>query len=122
MPRTSRSFHEAWPGSRRAPRVTVQPASYHWLPAGLGMADDEHVAVLDDVLFAFQPQLALVARARVAAQIDHGLPVDDLGADELLLEVGVDGARGLDRRAVHGNGPGAALVLARGEKTHQAEQ
>ena len=35
------------------------------------VADHQHVAVLDDVLLAFQPQLPFFAHARIAAQIDQ---------------------------------------------------
>src|SRR4051794_12497841 len=77
----------------------------------LAVPDHEYVAILDDVLLAFEPQLTLVPRARVAAQVYHRLPIDHFGADELLLEIGVDGARRLHRGALHRDGPGAAFVL-----------
>src|SRR5205814_6952262 len=46
-----------------------------------------HVAVGDFVLLAFQPQLADVARAGLAAALDVILVRDGLGADEVALEV-----------------------------------
>ena len=54
-----------------------------------------HIAVLHDVILAFQPELPGLARA--------GFPIarhivrigDSFGADEALLEIGVDRARRL---------------------------
>ena len=51
-----------------------------------------HVAVGDDVFLAFQPQLAGVARAGFAAERDVIVIGDGLGADEALLEIGMDHA------------------------------
>ena len=56
-----------------------------------------HVAVGDDVVLAFEPQLAGVARAGFAAIGDVVVIGDGLGADEAALEIGVDDARGLRR-------------------------
>ena len=56
-----------------------------------------HVAVGDLVVLAFQPQLADVARAGLAAARDVILIRDGLGADEAALEIRVDRARGLRR-------------------------
>src|SRR5437762_7114368 len=88
----------------------------------LAVADHQHIAVLHDVLLAFEAQLALVARSGVAAQIHQGLPIHNLGADELLFEIRMDGAGRLDRGTVHRNGPGAAFIFSSGEETHQAKQ
>ena len=57
--------------------------------------DGEHVTVGHQVVAALEPQRALVARAGVAAGLDERVPADDLGADEALLDVGVDLARGV---------------------------
>ena len=56
-----------------------------------------HVAVGDDILLAFQSQLADVARAGLAAALDVIVIRDRLGADEATLEVRVDRACGLRR-------------------------
>ena len=58
-----------------------------------------HVAVGDDIVLAFQPQLAGIARAGLAAERDIVVIGDGLGADEAALEIGMDDARRL-RRAV----------------------
>jgi len=47
------------------------------------------VAIRDDVILAFQPQLAGIARAGFAIQRDVVVISDGLGADEALLEIGV---------------------------------
>ena len=56
-----------------------------------------HVAVRDDVLLAFEPELAGFARARLALVGDVVVVGDGLGADEALLEIGMDDAGGLRR-------------------------
>ena len=47
----------------------------------------------DDVVLAFQPQLAGVARAGLAVAGDVVVIGDGLGADEAALEIGVDRRR-----------------------------
>src|SRR5690349_1124643 len=56
-------------------------------------AEVEDVTVLDDVVLAFQPQLAGIARARLTVQRHVVVVGNGFGADEALLEVGVDHAR-----------------------------
>ena len=53
------------------------------------------VAVLDDVLLAFEAHLAGFLGADLAAERHEVVVGDGLGADEALLEVGVDDAGGL---------------------------
>ena len=55
------------------------------------------VAVAHDVILAFEAELAGLARARLALAGDIILVGDRLGADEALLEIGVDDARRLRR-------------------------
>ena len=52
--------------------------------------DGDHVAVAHHVVAALEAQRAAVAGAGVAAGVDERVPADDLGADEALLDVGVD--------------------------------
>src|SRR6266545_607958 len=85
-------------------------------------ADVEDVAVLHDVLLALEPQLPLVSRPRLAAERDEVVVVDDLGADEAALEVGVDAARRARSAVAPADGPGANLVLAHREERDQVEQ
>src|SRR6478736_7439336 len=57
--------------------------------------DGQHVAVVHQVVAALEAQRAAIARAGVATSFDERVPADDLGADEALLDVGVDLARGV---------------------------
>src|SRR5712691_1426070 len=75
-----------------------------------------HVAVLDDVVLALEPQRAPGARARFGSGVEELVPADRLGADEVLLEIRVDRARRLLRANAARHGPGAAFVLADGEE------
>ena len=52
-----------------------------------------HVAVGDHVVLAFQPHLAGFLGAGLAAVGDVVVIADGLGADEALLEIGVDRRR-----------------------------
>ena len=65
----------------------------------VGEAEVQHVAVLNGVVLAFEPELARFARARLALVRDVVVIGDRLGADEALLEIGVDDAGGLRRLA-----------------------
>src|SRR5690242_20272712 len=60
-------------------------------------AEMEDVALLDPVLLAFQPQPPRFPGAGFPAVADEVVVADGLGADEALLEVGVDHRRGLRR-------------------------
>src|SRR5262245_51265084 len=73
-------------------------------------AEVQHVAVLDDVVLAFEPELAGVARPRFAVERDVIVVSDGLGADEALLEIGMDDARRLLRPRSVRHGPGARLL------------
>ena len=65
--------------------------------------EQHHVAVRDDVLLAFVARLAGVLGRLLAAEADEVVVGDGLGADEALLEIGVDGAGRLRRsRAARG--------------------
>src|SRR5688572_23023510 len=74
-----------------------------------------HVAVGDDVILAFQPQLAGVTRAGFAAERDVVVVGDRLAADEAALEIGVDDAGRLRRPGAAINGPGARFLRPDGE-------
>src|SRR5216684_4996342 len=82
----------------------------------------KYVAVLDAVVLAFEPKLAGVARARFAVQGDVVVVGDGLGADEALLEIGMDHARRLRRRGLAAHRPGARLLGADREEGHQVEE
>ena len=58
----------------------------------------DHVAIVHHVLFAFQPDMTLGAGTGHPARGHQGGLRRNLGADEAALDVGVDTARGLERR------------------------
>src|SRR5436309_8374581 len=78
-----------------------------------------HVAILHNVVLAFEAHLAGIARARLAAEHDIIVIGNGFGADEALLEIGVDGARGLRRARAFRHRPGARLLRAGGEGRDQ---
>src|SRR5262245_61859523 len=85
-------------------------------------AEVQHVAVLDDVVLAFEPELAGVARAGFAVERDVIVVSDGLGADEAFLEIGVDDTRRRLRPRAARHGPGARLLRPGGEIGNEAEQ
>src|SRR5262245_27490885 len=86
-----------------------------------GEAEVQHVAVLDDVVLAFESELAGIARARFAIERDVIVVGDCLGAYEALLEIGVDDARRLLRPRASRHGPGASLLGPGGEIGDETE-
>ena len=82
----------------------------------------QHVAFANDIFLAFEPHLAGILGAGFAAAGDEIGVSDGLGADETLLEIGVDHTRGLRGGPAFVNGPGACFLGADGEIGHQAEQ
>src|SRR5579863_1630096 len=81
-----------------------------------------YVAVLHNVLLAFEAKRAAGAGGGFRARVEQRVPADGLGADEVMLEVGVDGSGTLRGFGASGNGPGAALVFAGGEEADEAQQ
>jgi hypothetical protein len=59
----------------------------------------QHIAFLDDVVLAFQAQLAGLLAPGLALVFDEVVVGDGFGADEALLEVGMDDAGRLRRGA-----------------------
>src|SRR6266576_3339399 len=86
------------------------------------MAEENDVAFLDDVLFAFEAHLSLFARRREASRRQEIIPADYFGANEAALYVGVNCAGCFLRVHAALDRPGAHLGLARGEKRSQAHQ
>src|SRR5215210_1965774 len=89
----------------------------------LDVESDEHgVAVLDDVVSAFEAHLRFFSGLGPGAGVYYVLPVDDLGGDEAAFHVRVDASRRLPHRRAFADGPGPALFLFRGEEGYQPEQ
>src|SRR5215472_14712138 len=85
-------------------------------------AKPHHIAVLNDVIGAFETHAAGVLRPLLAAiggEVGKG---DRLGANEALLEIAVDLAGRLRRLGAVLDGPGMRLLWARGEERDQAQQ
>ncbi len=74
-----------------------------------------HVAVGDDIFLAFQPQLAGIAGADLAAERDVIGVGDGFGANKSLFEIGVDDARRGRRLGTAVDGPGAGFLRPDGE-------
>src|SRR5262249_27870054 len=80
------------------------------------------IAVVDNVLPAFEPHPSGFLRPVLPAVPDVIVERDHLGADEAALEVGVDDARGLRRRGADAYRPRADLLLACGEERLESEE
>src|SRR5712692_7230169 len=85
-------------------------------------AEMHDVAVLDDVVGAFEPHPAGILGALLAAMGDKIRIGDGFGADKALLEIGVDGSGGLRRLSAAGDRPGARLLRPGGQERDQVEQ
>ena len=86
------------------------------------MPEQNHIAILHDVLFAFQTHLRLLARRRKAARFEQVFPLHDIRLDKILLDVAMNCARGLLRVHPAFDRPRAAFRLATCEEGNQSEQ
>ena len=84
--------------------------------------EEEDVAVLDDVLFAFGAQQALFFDGLFAAVDEEVVGGVAVGFDEAAFEVGVDDARGSGSFGAALDGPGADFLDSSGEVGDQAEE
>src|SRR5688572_17016972 len=75
-------------------------------------AEQQHVAVVHDVILALLPHHALLLHPLPATVRDEVGVARRLGLDEAALEVGVDDPRRLRRGVAAVNGPGAHLLFA----------
>ncbi|EEF93788.1 hypothetical protein CATMIT_01579, partial [Catenibacterium mitsuokai DSM 15897] len=75
----------------------------------------QDIAFPDAIFLAFQAQPAGVAGAGLALVLDEIVVGDGFGADEALLEVGVDHRGGLRRGRAGLDRPGAHFLHTRGE-------
>jgi hypothetical protein len=101
---------------RTEARCTVRCGSL----GGVSKIDD--VAVLDDVLLAFETHLAMFAADVHRSSRGERVVSNDFRADEPALNVAVDFARRQLRLRIPRDRPRAALVLADREERHVAEQ
>src|SRR5690606_19224610 len=94
------------PASRLA-REPIQKVSKAWgmAPCYSDVEAEVHdIALLDDVLLAFQAQPAGFLRASLAFVLDEVVVGDHFGADEAALEIGVDDTRRLRRGGAYLHG------------------
>src|SRR6185312_13022003 len=84
--------------------------------------DVHHVAILHNIFLSFEPQRAFGAGRGCRTGIEQRIPADCLGANKMMLEVGVNRARRLRSLRARRHRPRAALVLAGGEKADQAQE
>src|SRR5271166_2029562 len=85
-------------------------------------AEVHHVAVGDDIVLAFEPELAGLARARFAAKGRVVVVSDGLGPDEAALEIAMDDAGGLRRLGALLDRPGARLLRPDGEEGDEVQE
>ena len=98
-------------------------ASSFILSLSLHVESEAHdVAVLHHVVLAFDAELAGLAHGGFGAVLDVVVVLDDLGADEALLEVGVDDAGTLRSLPAFVVGPGLDFHLAGGDERLEVEQ
>jgi hypothetical protein len=71
-----------------------------------------YIAILHDVVLAFQAQRAFGAGVGLRASFEKLIPADSFGANEVFLQIGVDRTRSFLRARMRWNLPGTALVFA----------
>src|SRR5258707_13476483 len=104
------------PSRRNGPRLSSAPLTRS-TASGARFAifssikpEMHNVAIGDDVLLAFQPQLAGIAGAGLAAERDVIGVGDGFGADKSLFEIGMDHAGRGGRLGAAVDGPGPRLL------------
>src|ERR1051325_5102519 len=110
----------------QSPNYPIAQSPNHQIPQlphlSCGEPEVDDVAVLHDVLLALEAHFAvLTARGHRAAR-DERIVADNLGPDEAAGDVAVNFSGGQLRRGLARDRPGAAFVLADGEKRHVPEQ
>src|SRR6202167_3453813 len=71
-----------------------------------------HIAVLDDVIFTFEPKGSFGAGVRLGASFEQLIPTDGFSPDEVFFQIGVNRPSRFLGARMGGNLPGAALILA----------
>src|SRR5262249_20032650 len=87
-----------------------------------GVPEQDDVALLDDVVLAFETYLSFFARGTEAAGGQQVVPADDFGADEAFFNVAVNGPGSFDGVRAFMDGPGPDFGFAGCEKRRQAHQ
>jgi hypothetical protein len=84
--------------------------------------EEEHIAISDFIVAAFDPVVAGFAGMGDGAALDEIVAVDGFGLDEAFFEVGVDGAGGAGGGGAGTDGPGADFLVVEREEGAQAEE
>src|SRR5437762_6833599 len=82
----------------------------------------DDVGILDEILFAFEPEFAGFLAFCFAAVNDEVLVGDHLGANKAALDIAMNFAGGFFGDSALGDRPGAHFVFPGGKKTDQIEQ
>src|SRR6266851_10369369 len=93
-----------------------------WRAVSGGETEMHHVAVGDDIILAFEAQFSRLARAGFAVHGDVIVIGNRLGADETLLELGMDDAGRARRAGAAGDRPGARFLRPGGEIGDEMEE
>jgi len=84
--------------------------------------DVHYIAILHDVIFAFEAQRAFGARVGLGTRFQQLIPANGFGADEVLFEIGMNGSGAVLGACIQRDRPGAAFIFAGGEELNQPEQ
>src|SRR5438094_248158 len=113
-----------WRGTSRLPRIG-KPSSDLIVKRTQGLdikPKQDHIPILNDILFPLAAHFARRARGLFASAIDVILMGDGFRPDETALEIAVDLSRGLRRGHPAVDSPGPRLLRAGGEERLQIEQ
>ena len=90
---TAHYYHSFLSRTKEESTVIAGRGVFSWYYGDLDVEAEVHdVAVLHDVLFAFDREFAGVADSRLSAESHIVIILDDFGADKAFFEVGVDDA------------------------------
>src|SRR5215216_6401538 len=81
-----------------------------------------HIAVFNDIVLSFEPELAGITGSGFATEADIIVIGNRFGADEALLEIGVDDARRLRGARAPRHGPRPGFLWARREVSQKMQE
>src|SRR5574341_42385 len=85
-------------------------------------AEVSNIGIFNDIVFAFQAELAGFLAFRLAAVNDEVIVGDHFGADETTLNIAMNLAGGLFGHRALSDGPSANFVLTGGKETDEIHQ
>src|SRR5690606_35753039 len=118
-----RAVYPANGGAKKKPLGTVIARGYLFKQSASDVESEvHHIPVLDDVFLAFQAPFTGFLGTGFAVVLDEVIVGHHFGADEALLEVGVDDRGGLGSGGADLDGPGADFLDPGGKIRLQVEQ